>query len=386
MKKRFAVLTGIAALALVFGLAALTACSSPTGSGGGDPAPGPGSPTAPQSSVFMGTDGDGNAYVLEITENTAGRAAYKGKKGDSFKLTIIYPDGSEKLCTGTIETIVGTEFTLKPKNGTTFNVKRSSDGTIEQITGVITLDAGGAPLAEPTLIPPEINGVRVYVEKESGGLAEYDGNAWVYYGGGSPFTDLFVGLISGGKLYLSPPSSIPEGRLQADLQHYLNNPTTGGGTITNIIGSTTVTPNTIKFGMVSQIELLNKDGNYAFLRLEDTLVTGSSPDMAKNSIDWIYVNGNEGVNGTTTYTSTETFDSLTEVFNMTITWSSVNLQSGWNKLKNAWTGTQDSVVDNGDGTRTATWNNTHTYSNTDPAIDTAIADGDYKWVLYQYQH
>jgi hypothetical protein len=93
MKTRFSILTGIAALALVFGLAAMAACSNPTGGGsGGTPQPAP----APQSTVLMGMDDSGKAYVLEITENTASRAAYAGKKGDGFKLIIILADVSRK--------------------------------------------------------------------------------------------------------------------------------------------------------------------------------------------------------------------------------------------------------------------------------------------------
>jgi hypothetical protein len=172
-----------------------------------------GAACGPQNSVLMGMDGDGNTYVLEIIENTS-PAASAGKMGGGYEL-IITGSGEDKICTGTIEAVTGSGFTLKPSRGfsNNFQVRRGRNGGI---SGEITLDDGTTQPA-PALITPStlmIDGEQVYVRENE--LAPYDGDARLELIGSG---DMFIGRIKTGKLYLrSLPASKPDEYLRDDYQ------------------------------------------------------------------------------------------------------------------------------------------------------------------------
>jgi hypothetical protein len=388
MKTRFSILTGIAALALVFGLAALAACSNPTGGGSGGNWQDP----PRQTNVLMGMDDNGNAYILEITQST-GRAAYTGNVGDGFKLIIIVSGQDDKTCSGTVQSVStgDTEYTLKPKRGSNFKVKRGTDGGITAITSTtgggtaeITPDAiGSSPVSVPASMLSstlEVNGEQVYVDNGSGELVPYTGTDFL------PFSQIGVlfGSVSGGKLYLSFLDSISERNLQTDLQAAVNATAGTEGdsdyiTVTeNVNGLVTVNPNTIRFEFGSLIGSSHHGGAYYGL----DLVNGTTHDL--DGIIYIYVDGQTTVNDSQSFTQTSTWSNIdnpdldydTEITTGTGTqsWSSVTLRRGWNKVKMQ--GTQTVVSDAINGTtRTITATATITYSAT-----TSSTDG-YKWVL-----
>jgi hypothetical protein len=343
MKTRFSILTGIAALALVFGLAALAACSNPTGSGsGGTPQPAP----APQSTTLMGTDFSGNAYVLEITENKS-RAAYTGKAGDGFKLIIILANGSEKICTGTIQAATSTEYTLKPNRGSNFKVKQSNGGiaAITNTTGgtvEIAPDDGSTPQSVPASIGPNIpvasnEDVTLY------GTAENDPvplNVKLYLYPANLFSassmtnaSIYAGKINeNGKLDLGFLAHIQDDSLVSDLQGYLRTPS-GTNQITNISSNVTVTPNTIKFVIAGIQGSYNSHGIDMWL---GKIISATEQDQ----IQWMYVNDPTMVSGATSFTTTKNFSvsgdgytSISRVNNGTISWNNVRLQKGWNKVR-----------------------------------------------------
>jgi hypothetical protein len=340
MKKRYSVLTGIAALALVCGLAALTACGNSLSETAG-----------PQSSVLMGTDGSGNTYVLEITENT-GRAAYSPKKGDDFTMSIIAAaDGSEKTCTGTVQSASGSGFTLQPSTpgSSTFTASQSQGG-LGNITGTIALDDGTTQPAPGTVTPAtlEVDGEQVYTVQH-GELVPYDGDAKLETGAG----DMFMGRITGGKLYLRSLPDLPEESLDSDYQEFLN----GGPvdytedasqtrTYSGITGSFTVTPNDKEYGFIDFVAFTSGDGHGSlYLEKVDSYrhLIQAGDQMVTDGIQWIYFNGQAAVNGTKSFTETR-FDTRSDVLepaytdgfrtitNETKKWDNVTLRQGWNKV------------------------------------------------------
>jgi hypothetical protein len=377
MKTRFSILTGIAALALVFGLAALAACSNPTGSGsGGGALP----PVPAQKSVYMGSAG-GKAYSLEITENTTIRAAYTAKKGDEFKLIII-DGGSEQTCTGTVADKTGGVLTLQPStpDSGTFKASQSNDG-LESITGTITLDNNGGTQQAPGQVEPitlEVDGEQVYMwEQTEQRMFPITFDATLHY-----VDDVFFGRISGGKLYLCLPS-IPENRMGSDLQSYLNagpydyflnfDPSTNYGDnvkYTNQSGHITASPNTSKFAIhefsavISPTEYYNlsllKEETHEYTRL-------------------LYVDGRTTVNGSMGLTKTyeEIGHSLPYdihiVTNLTMNWNNLALKKGWNYVNSH--NTYSPVSDN-------TENSVRTITRTGTAaLSIPRNTNGYKWFL-----
>jgi hypothetical protein len=388
MKTRFSILTGIAALALVFGLAALAACSNPTGGGGG-PLPA----AAPQSSVLMGTDGSNNTYVLEITENTGARAAYTGKKGDRFKMTIVI-SGSEKTCTGTVADKIGGEFTLQPSTSgsSTFKAKQSSDG-LGSITGAIALDDGTTQTAPAAMTPStlEVNGEQVYVIQNEEAVP-YDGDAKLETGTG----DMFMGRITGGKLYLRSLPDLPEDSLDINYQGFLNGGTDNWSytnescTYTNITSSFTVTPNDKKHLFIDFVARTpgGRNGSLYLEKADSYRHPSQAGDqMVTDEIQWIYFNGQTKVNGTKSFTETRLVtrpdvlepayqNGLETITNMTKRWNNVTLRQGWNKVNrhSIYTLGPDTITDN---VRTITMTGSEQSS-------TVTNTTGYKWMLSLY--
>jgi hypothetical protein len=323
----------------------------------------------------MGTDNNGNAYMLQITGST-GRAAYTGKAGDSFTLlVIIASDSSQKTCTGTVQAVTGTAFTLKPKTGPNFTVKRGTSGGITGFTGTITLDNGDSGTVPVDIIPsiPVANGEQVYTWGGAGGNepVPYTGSTllYIYVQGGTRS----VGGINNGTLYLHLPASIDPSKLDTDLQSSLNNPSGLG--YSNVVGGITVSPNTIKYwnGTIHGTDGNGQDFNVRF---------GDGPlDTTHNRRDYIYVTGQTNLSGTASYTKTESwsesgsgYTTVTNVINGTMNLNNnVTLQPGWNKGYSAIVRTLVSdAVQN--GTRTITETATTTASNSGSTAG-------YKWFV-----
>ena len=166
-KKNWSVLL---AMVLVFAVTVVGCGDNPSDEGG-------------RTINFHGVDATGDTYILVITENTSGRTAYSPQIGDSYVLTIKIPNQPDKVSSGTISNI-GTDghtLVLQPSTvgSATFSVTIRGD-TISEITGTITLNAGGT-VAGPgafynssgngiftlTGIPSTYNGKYVYLSQST---------------------------------------------------------------------------------------------------------------------------------------------------------------------------------------------------------------------------
>ncbi|MDR2758487.1 MAG: hypothetical protein LBB78_03815 [Spirochaetaceae bacterium] len=130
-KKQF----GFFGIAVLVAAAMFITAGCDTGSGGGG-----GSGT---TVTYTGT-ASGTTYTLTITKNTS-KAAYTPQAGDSYVLTI----GGQKS-SGTVQSVSGGTFTLKPASGSTFTATVSGSG-ITGINGTIALDGGGTVPAPGTM-------------------------------------------------------------------------------------------------------------------------------------------------------------------------------------------------------------------------------------------
>jgi len=92
------------------------------------------------SATYTGTF-EGKAYTLEIAEN-ANKSAYTPVKGDAYTLTIQATKGAAQTSTGTVVSIMGSVFSLKPSNSQTSFAIKVSAGSIIAISGTITLNNG----------------------------------------------------------------------------------------------------------------------------------------------------------------------------------------------------------------------------------------------------
>jgi len=97
----------------------------------------------PTSATYKSFGSDGNIYELKITKDP-NRAAYKPQAGDTYELTITFPDKTEtETSSGTVAGgSVDSGFTLKPSGSeTTFTVTVSSE-KMTKISGTITTNQG----------------------------------------------------------------------------------------------------------------------------------------------------------------------------------------------------------------------------------------------------
>jgi len=98
----------------------------------------------PTEATYKSVGSDGNTYELVIKDSAA-KAAYKPKAGDTYVLTITFPDKTKKISSGTVAGgSVDSGFTLKPTGSeTTFTVTVSNEkmtailGPIEDINETV---------------------------------------------------------------------------------------------------------------------------------------------------------------------------------------------------------------------------------------------------------
>ncbi|MCL1958658.1 MAG: hypothetical protein FWF68_03570 [Spirochaetes bacterium] len=159
-------LIGIIAIAAIIGLS-MTAC------GGGEATP---SPVNLPSVGYESKDSAGNIYLLEITKNASGRAAYTPANGDTYELTIISNDVDIKKSKGTV-TVSGSGFTLTPAGSSTpFNVTTSGEN-MTGITGTITLTDNSTKPAPSSVNPVIVNPRTIEFKAGRWGGTLYDDKA-----------------------------------------------------------------------------------------------------------------------------------------------------------------------------------------------------------------
>ncbi|MDR1353583.1 MAG: hypothetical protein LBK05_09915 [Treponema sp.] len=126
MNKKHSLYFGVAAL-LLAAIFTLAGCGDDGGGGGGT-----------TTYIYTSSDAAGNTYILAVT-------------GDSYELTIKYPNGTEQKSTGGAVLGEGGAYTLAPSGNpdATITVGTSGNG-IGGITGPITPDGGGDPITPPT--------------------------------------------------------------------------------------------------------------------------------------------------------------------------------------------------------------------------------------------
>ena len=141
---------------------------------------------------------NGVTYILEIFQRTVAATAraterpefYNPAAGDTYKLTIIYANGSTVTNSGTIagssKTTTSATFTLS--NGENLKVTITKEGNLTIITGTITPDpvrapgTGQEPLTAPGAVTPRTAGTPPVVSNDTdGGNGDSGGGG----GGGS---------------------------------------------------------------------------------------------------------------------------------------------------------------------------------------------------------
>jgi len=91
-------------------------------------------PSVPETIIYKGTDLGGNQYTLTIEKNNA--KSVSAGQGDGYKMQT-----GNGTSSGTVTDVLDDTLTLKPSNGSEFNVT-ASGGVISSIIGNVTLSDG----------------------------------------------------------------------------------------------------------------------------------------------------------------------------------------------------------------------------------------------------
>jgi len=150
-------LLGLIALAAVI-VFSMTACPSPAGGGSGDPGSGPnsGPGRVAETVTYESEDSAGaGVYVLVITQNTTGRAAYSAQPGDTYVLTYYLTSGGIKTTRGKVTSITSVTIVLEAASVTITVTINSEDKMIALVsdTDKITWEDNTETDAPVTLDP-----------------------------------------------------------------------------------------------------------------------------------------------------------------------------------------------------------------------------------------
>jgi len=149
-------LLGLIALAAVI-VFSMTACPSPAGGGSGDPGNGPnsGPGRVAETVTYESEDSAGaGVYVLVITQNTTGRAAYSAQPGDTYVLTYYLTSGGIKTTRGKVTSITSVTIVLAAPSPITVTINSEDKMTaLVTTTDKITWEDNTETDAPATLVP-----------------------------------------------------------------------------------------------------------------------------------------------------------------------------------------------------------------------------------------